>query len=251
MNKILKNILINKTSNNQIVKTMKTFINDFIALFYPNYCYICGNSLVKNEECVCSQCLISLPKTNFHLHDNNPLVYLFAGKVQVSAVTAYFYFKKGNTIQTLIHQLKYKGQQDIGLYFGFLLGSDLTQNKIYESIDIIIPIPLHPNKKKKRGYNQSEIIASGVAKAMNKALDITSLVRTVETDTQTKKTQYNRWENTSEVFKVVHPSALEGKHVLLIDDVITTGSTLEAAIQSILSIKKTKVSVACLACAVL
>lgn len=238
-------------SYNQPIKAMDSLIDDFVSLFYPKYCYICGHSLVKNEECICSQCLINLPKTNFHLQENNPLIYLFAGKVQVNAVTAYFYFKKGSTVQKLIHQLKYKGQKEIGIYFGYLLGLDLLKNKLYDSIDVVIPIPLHPNKKKRRGYNQSEIIAEGVVKAIQKPLDITSLIRFIETDTQTKKAQYNRWENTSDVFRVVNSPAIKGKHILLIDDVITTGSTLEAAIQTILNIENTKVSVTCLACATL
>lgn len=251
MDKIFKNITTCKTSHNQIFNAMNSLIYDFTALFYPKYCYICGTSLVKNEECICSQCLINLPKTNFYLEGNNPLIYLFAGKVQVNAVTAYFYFKKGSTVQKLIHQLKYKGQKDIGIYFGYLLGLDLLKTQLYDSIDVVIPIPLHPNKKKKRGYNQSEIITEGIVKAIQKPLDITSLIRFIETDTQTKKTQYNRWENTSDVFKVINSQAIKGKHVLLVDDVITTGSTLEAAIQTILNVENTKVSVACLACATL
>ncbi len=228
---------------------MKTIINDFISLFYPVYCYACGKNLVKNEECICSHCLISLPKTNFHLQQENPLCYQFLGKVKVEAVTACFFFKKGSAIQHLVHQLKYKGQKDIGLYFGYLFGLDLLENDIFKSVDVIIPIPLHPNKKQKRGYNQSEIIAEGIQKALTKPIDTQSFIRYIETDTQTKRSQYNRWENTNDIFRVINSTSFEGKHILLIDDVITTGSTLEAATNTLLEIPNTRVSIACLACA--
>lgn len=229
---------------------MKSIIADFISLFYPVYCFACGKSLVKNEECICSQCLIKLPKTNFHLITENPLSYQFLGKVHIEAATACFYFKKGSTIQHLVHQLKYKGQKEIGYYFGYLMGLDLMENEIFKSIDVIIPIPLHVNKIKKRGYNQSEIIAEGIQKILLKPMDLYSFIRFVETETQTKRTQYNRWENTHDIFQVVNSKALEGKHILLIDDVITTGSTLEAAATTLLQIPKTRVSIACLAYAV-
>ncbi len=228
---------------------MKTIVNDFISLFFPNYCYICGNTLMKNEEYICLQCMINLPKTNFHLQDENPLSLLFLGKVSINAVTAYYYFKKGNITQTLIHQLKYKGCKEIGFFCGYLLGTDLMKSDVFKSVDVVIPIPLHHNKLKKRGYNQSEEIAKGVAYALQKELDIYSFIRNVETATQTKKTLFNRWRNTSEIFKVQHPEQLKSKHILLIDDVITTGSTLESAATTLLSTcNNSEVSIACLAC---
>ncbi|HPX59507.1 MAG TPA: phosphoribosyltransferase family protein [Bacteroidales bacterium] len=230
---------------------MKTLLSDFISFFYPNYCSLCGKNLTKNEEYLCSHCLIGLPKTDFHLSSLNPLAYLFIGKVRIEAVTAYFYFKKGSNVQTLIHQLKYRGQQEIGSFFGYLMGLDLKESELFNSVDIIIPVPLHANKKRKRGYNQSELIAIGVQKALSKPLDTKTLIRHIDTDTQTKRTQYNRWENTHDIFVALDEQKLENKHILLIDDVITTGSTLEAAAYTLLQIPNTRVSIACLACAVL
>ncbi len=227
---------------------MKTLFNDFISLFYPKYCSVCGKSLMKNEECLCLHCLIALPKTNFYLNNFNPLAYLFLGKVKIETVTAHFYFKKGSNVQHIIHMLKYKGQQEIGLYLGYLMGLDLIENNLFRSIDIIIPIPLHPNKKRTRGYNQSELIAIGVQKVLSKPLDTTSLLRNIETNTQTKRTQYQRWENTHNIFIVLDEKKLKDKHILLIDDVITTGSTLEAASYTLLQIPNTRISIACLAC---
>lgn len=228
---------------------MKSFINDFVSLFYPRYCNICTNVLLKNEECICLKCMIDLPKTNFHLQEVNPLSLLFYGKVNINAVTAYYYFKKGNITQTLIHQLKYKGCKEIGFFCGFLLGRDLIKSDFFKSVDVVIPIPLHPKKYKKRGYNQSEEIAKGVAKAIGKELNTHAFIRKVETTTQTKKMMYKRWENTSDIFSVIDIDSLVSKHILLIDDVITTGSTLESAAITLLSACcNTKVSIACLAC---
>jgi ComF family protein len=230
---------------------MENLLNDFISLFYPKYCNVCGNSLVKNEECICSHCLIKLPKTNFYLDNQNPLTYLFLGKVKIEAVTAGFYFKKGSKMQHVIHLLKYKGVREVGFYLGYLIGLDQMENEIFQSVNILVPIPLHPNKIKKRGYNQSEIIATGIQKALQKPMDNHSLIRFIETETQTKKSMYNRWENTNNIFRVIHPEIFIGKHILLIDDVITTGSTLEAAANTLLQISDTRVSIACLACATL
>lgn len=225
---------------------IKMFIKDFISLFYPIYCLACGKNLVKNEECICTHCLVSLPKINFYSNEN-PLMDKFIGRVYIEAAIASYYFKKGSTMQHLMHQLKYKGQKNIGEYLGLLMGIDIMEDDILKSIDLILPIPLHPNKIKKRGYNQSEIIAKGVQKATKKPLNTHSLVRHIETDTQTKRSHYNRWENIHNVFKVIDSKPLEGKHILLVDDVITTGSTLEAATHTLLAVPNTKVSIACLA----
>lgn len=227
---------------------IKMIVKDFISLFYPIYCSACGKNLVRNEECICFHCLVSLPKINYYANEN-PLMDKFAGRVYIEAAIASYYFKKGSTVQHLIHQLKYKGQKEIGEYLGFLMGIELMKHDVLKSTDLILPIPLHVNKIKKRGYNQSEIIAKGVQKATQKPLNTHSLIRHIETDTQTKRSHYNRWENIQNVFKVVEPNALEGKHILLVDDVITTGSTLEAAAHALLAVPNTKVSVACLALA--
>ena len=223
------------------------YLSDFLALFYPNYCLGCGNSLVRGEEYLCLQCLVRLPKTNFHLEKSNPVEMLFAGRVPVFRATTFYSFRKESLVQRLIHQLKYKGKQGIGSYLGFLFGRNLMESDDFQSVDIILPIPLHPHKKRKRGYNQSEAICDGIAKGMEKERDYSLLVRTIDTKTQTKKNRYNRWENVSQIFNVLHPEKLEGKHILLVDDVVTTGATLESAAQILLDIPDTKVSIACLA----
>ncbi len=222
------------------------YLSDFIALFYPKYCDICGRVLIEGEKCLCLHCLVNLPKTNFHLSKDNPVEMIFAGRLPVFRATAFGFFRKGNSIRTMIHQLKYKGNKEIGLYLGILLGRSLKEDPDFNSVDIIIPIPLHKQKEKKRGYNQSEYIAKGISKTMSKAIDISSLTRIINTSTQTQKTRYNRWENVSSIFQLNNEQKLIGKHILLVDDVITTGSTIEAAAQLLINLPNTKVSVACL-----
>jgi len=172
---------------------------------------------------------------------------LFAGRVPIFRATAFYSFHKGGIVQHLIHQLKYKGKMEIGTYLGHLFGIALMESADFQSIDLILPVPLHPHKKQKRGYNQSEIICNGIVEGMKKQYDYNLLVRTVDTQTQTQKSRYNRWENVSQIFKVIQPEILTGKHILLVDDVVTTGATLEAAAQMLLEIPNTKVSIACLA----
>jgi len=223
------------------------YLSDFLALFYPNYCLGCGNVLVKGERCLCLHCLAQLPKTDFHLQKHNPVEMLFAGRVPIFRATAFYSFHKKSLVQRLVHQLKYKGKKEIGNYLGQLFGLNLMENVDFQSVDIIIPIPLHLHKKRKRGYNQSEAICNGISKGMKKEYNYDLLLRTIDTQTQTKKKRYNRWENVSQVFDVLHPEQLEGKHILLVDDVITTGSTVESAAEILLKIPHTKVSIAGLA----
>jgi len=225
------------------------YFSDFLALFYPDYCLECHCSLVKGEEYLCSQCITKLPKTHFHLQKDNPVEMLFAGRAPIFRATAFCFFHKEGIIQRLVHQLKYKQKGEVGKYLGFLFGLSLSESEDFQSVDVILPIPLHVRKKRKRGYNQSELICSGMAKAMKKEYTCDLLIRTVNTKTQTKKNRYNRWENVSEVFKVATPEKLAGKHILLVDDVVTTGATLESAAHILLEIPNTKVSIACLACA--
>jgi len=225
---------------------MLSYFADFLALFYPKYCDGCGKTLTRGEQCLCSFCLSSLPKTNFHTDQNNPLEMVFAGRVPIFKAAAFCFFKKGNITQHVVHQLKYKGKREIGIYLGHLFGLDLSENKDFLSVDIILPIPLHPKKLKKRGYNQSEQIAKGIAKSMSKPVDTKSLIRIVETATQTNKTRYARWENASEIFQLAAPEKLIGKHILLVDDIVTTGATVESAAQQLTHLDGIKISIACL-----
>lgn len=220
---------------------------DLFYLFFPRVCAACGNALFKYEDVLCLQCIHNLPKTNHIEQDENYLVKLFWGRFPIHAAAAYYQFTKGSKVQNLLHQLKYKGNNEVGIKVGFLMGKDLIKKELYKNIDFIIPVPLHPKKFKKRGYNQSEEIAKGLAKSMCIELDTDFLKRGVFTETQTKKGRFNRWKNVEDVFVVNTSQALIGKHVLLVDDVITTGATIEACAQKLLTAGVQKISVVAIA----
>lgn len=222
-------------------------IDDFLSLLFPRTCFACGNSLFRNEKVICLSCWFHLPKTNFHKDKDNPASRTFWGRVNLEAATAMYYYKKGGKVQHLIHQLKYKGHQEVGTYLGEMYGTDLKQCDVFNSIDIIIPIPLHQKKLKKRGFNQAELFASGLGKSMSVNMDTEIVKRSIGTSTQTKKSRYKRWENVSEIFVLNKQDKLAGKHVLVVDDVITTGATMEACVQAIQRVENVKVSVASIA----
>jgi ComF family protein len=222
---------------------------DFINLLFPDVCVVCGNALQKNEHQLCLSCLHDIPKTNYHLMPDNPIEKRFWGKVPVEQATAYFFFQKGSSFQKLLHILKYKGNKEIGELMGKYAAIDLLDAPGYETVDLIIPVPLHPRKFKSRGYNQSEWIGKGLSLILNKPMDITTLLRVRENASQTTKTVFERYENTEGIFELSDKTVLEGKHVLLVDDVLTTGSTLEACIRALLETDGIKISIFTLAVA--
>jgi len=218
-------------------------------LLFPRLCVVCGDKLIEQEQWICLHCLHHIPRTNFHLKPDNPVAQLFYGRVQIEFATSFFYFSKGSKYQTLLHNLKYKGMKELGEEVGKQFGIDLMLSPEFSSVDVICPVPLHPLKEKKRGYNQSWWIASGIAKQMQKELSDNNLKRVTATETQTRKTRFERWQNVEGIFELSHPESFSGKHILLIDDVVTTGSTLEACAASIISKTNARVSIATLATA--
>ena len=223
--------------------------HDLVSLFYPRVCLACGNVLYKSEQILCFHCLYHLPKTNFHLKADNPCIQQFWGKIDFKAAASCYYFTKAGKVQHLIHQLKYKGCKEIGSYIGQLYGPELKKSPDFENISAVIPVPLHPRKQAKRGYNQAEWFALGLSQGMKITLDTTTLIRSKASETQTRKSRFMRYENVKEIFEVTDTGCLAGQHVLLVDDVITTGSTLEAAGNALMSIPGITVSVASIACA--
>jgi ComF family protein len=218
-------------------------------LLYPRLCVVCGDRLIDHEKWICLNCLHHIPRTNFHLQSDNPVSRLFYGRVNIEYATAFFYFSKGSKYQTLLHDLKYRGMKELGEEIGKHFAIDLLKSPEFNSIDIVCPVPLHPSKEKKRGYNQSWWIASGIAKQMNKELSGNNLFRNTATETQTRKSRFARWQNVEGIFELSDPRAFSGKHILLIDDVVTTGATLEACATAILSVTNAKISIATLATA--
>ena len=224
-------------------------LNDFFNLIFPVTCVACGNVLLNNERVICLSCNYNLPRTNFHLEPDNPVAVIFWGRVRIEHATAFYFFNKASKFRHLIHELKYKGRKDIGIELGKIFGYEMINSPGFRLIDLVLPVPLHKKKLRKRGFNQSECIARGISEAMNKPLDTSSVIRIVYSATQTRKTRYDRWLNVEGIFKVTDPTALSGKHILLVDDVVTTGATLEACATEILKVEVTKVSVAALAMA--
>lgn len=225
---------------------MKLF-DDFLSLIFPRICASCGKLLFKNEDIICTKCLYKLPKTNFHRFADNQVMQIFWGRIQLHSAAAFLNFSKSGRVQRLVHQLKYKNKTNVGVLLGELYGGDLKKAVLFSTVDVVIPVPLHWKKQKKRGFNQSEMFGRGLAKAMNAKLDTQTLIRNVNTDTQTKKSKAERWENVRDVFELKDPEHLKGKHILLVDDVITTGATMEASATTLMTITGVKVSAATIA----
>jgi len=221
-------------------------LEGFAGLFWPNVCACCFTGLKHGEDYICSHCMYELPLTNFHREHDNPVAQVFWGRAAVEHATAGYYFRKGNKVQKLVHQVKYRGQKEMGTVLGREMGKSL-RDSIFNEVDLIAPVPLHPKKLRKRGYNQSEWIARGVAEMLDKPMDVQTVERLIFTATQTRKKRFDRWENVDSGFVLTAPDNFTGKHILLIDDVLTTGATLEACIHAVLSAPGAKASVATLA----
>lgn len=225
---------------------LKTIFANTTHLFYPHICNGCGSDILSDESLLCSKCFINLPVTNFAMNPNNPIEKIFWGRIPLVAAHSEYFFSKSTLIQHLIHQLKYKGNTEIGHYLGALMGKTLLESKRF-NIEGLIPLPLFPDKQRKRGYNQAAVICDGIAEVMQIPVLNDYLIRQHFTETQTKKHRTERWENVAESFAVQQASFLKGKHVLLVDDVVTTGATLEASAQKLLAIQDLQISIATLA----
>jgi ComF family protein len=229
------------------ISNLIAYSEDFLALLYPRLCAGCQETLVRGEEVICLGCQLDLPKTGFEKIMDNPVSQLFWGRAEIQLATAFCGFDKGGIMQHFMHQLKYKGSKEVGEMLGKFFGNDLKRCSPYLEIDLIIPVPLHPKRERKRGYNQSTEIGRGISAAMSKPLITGNLIRNHYSETQTNKGRFERWENVKELFSVKNPESLEGKHILLIDDVVTTGSTLEACANVLLKVPGVRVSIATLA----
>ena len=226
-----------------------TLFRDFFSLIYPNNCLACGNNLFRNEHIICTSCLFHLPKTNYHLENDNPISQTFWGRTKINTAAACYFFTKAGKVQHLVHQLKYKGKKEVGIYIGELYGKELMNTQSFGKTDVIIPVPLHPKKEKKRGFNQSEVFAIGLSSSMNVPIDTSSLIRVFASETQTKKTRFKRWENVKEIFSLQDAEKLKNKHILLVDDVITTGATIEACANLLNTIEGVTINIASIAVA--
>lgn len=229
------------------MKLVKNYLEDFVALFFPDLCAACGKNLFKGETEICNSCIYKLPFTQFHNDPANRVARQFWGRIEILQAGAFLYFQKGTRVQNLLHQLKYNKRSGTGQRLGELYGFELRESLSFIKPDIIIPVPLHPKKLKKRGYNQSSSIAQGMAKILEIPISEDNLFRTLATETQTKKSRFARYENMQDAFDLRDAEALTGKHILLVDDVITTGATLEACVLQMQKKVDLKISLSALA----
>ncbi len=216
-------------------------------LFFPHICLSCSTDILNTKDKLCAKCFSELPTTDFFKTANNPIEKTFYGRMKIENAGAGFYFTKESLLQHLLIQLKYKGNKDLGIYLGKLLGYQILASKRFNEIDALVALPLNSKKEFKRGYNQALKICEGVSEIINKPIIEHAVTRTIFTETQTHENRINRWQNMDGVFSVTNTNKIDGKHILLIDDVITTGATLEACGSEILKTKNTKLSIATVA----
>ncbi len=222
-------------------------LKDLYQTVFPRVCYGCTTDLAKTENWLCSYCRNNLPLTHFHRYEQNPITQLFTGRIPLVHAASFCYFVKESAVQHLLHALKYGNATKLGTSIGEWYGTSLRNDHAFENIDLIIPIPLHLSKLQQRGYNQSALFAHGLSNTFERPVDLQSVIRNTATSTQTKKNRMERWENVADVFSITAADALKDKHVLLVDDVITTGATLEACANKILQVAGTSISIATIA----
>ena len=217
-----------------------------LHLAFPLVCEGCGSDQIDKAHLLCIRCEASLPKTNFHLYPGIPVEKIFWGRLPVTHASSLFYFTKESMIQQLMHSFKYRANKGLGMYLGKLMGSALADTNRYAAIDALLPLPLFPEKERARGFNQAAVLCEGISSVLHKPVLYEVVKRTFHTETQTKKNRAERWKNMEGRFLVVNPAAVEGRHILLVDDVLTTGATLEACGKEIFNSANLQLSIATL-----
>lgn len=221
--------------------------HDFLDLLYPRVCYGCETALTANEKVLCTPCLHALPIADHHLEPNNPVEKIFYGRIPVENATSLLLFEKKGMVQKLIHNLKYRGHEEIGNFLGAWTGAELKELPAWQHITTVIPVPLHKQKLRKRGFNQVAQFGIEIAKALDIPYRDDLLLKISATKTQTLKKRFARWGSIDETFILHNPASLEGAHVLLVDDLVTTGATLEACAHKLLQVPGIKISIATMA----
>ncbi len=227
-----------------------SLFHQFLNLLFPQTCSACNQPLLKTEKILCSQCILQLPKADIGFSNSRSLEARFDGKVNIKAIFSYLKYSKGGKVQTLLHNLKYKNRKEIGIYMGQQFGLQLLENANEPRIDLLIAVPLHEKKLLQRGFNQSDLIAQGLSESLNIPHETNILLRNKATETQTKKSRIDRFKNVENVFEVVNLNAIKGKKVGLVDDVLTTGATMEVCAEALLKNGALEISIFSLASAI-
>ncbi len=229
---------------------MSNLTKDLFSLFYRHTCPICGRPLNEGEYFVCTRCRWDAPLTGFERMVDNPVVQRFWGTVKVVNGCAFIYFIHRSGWRSLIHDFKYRGHWREAMKAGEWFGGELARSPLYGDVDVLVPVPLHPRKLLHRSYNQSEYLARGMARSMHLEVESGSVVRVVHNESQTLKPHHERWDNVADIFAVKHPERLSGRHILLVDDVLTTGATIGSCAEAIEeAVPDCRISIACFATA--
>jgi len=216
------------------------YLDGLLHLLFPDRCIVCSCELARTERMLCSICFAELSRTYFErVHEPTELDKLFWGRISVTATYALYYYQKHNTVQPVVQAIKYKNRPDVGVFFGRLLGEQLKTLPLFSTVDVLIPTPIHSKKRYIRGYNQTEKLIEGIVSVWGgRVVDKHTVTKAVHTGSQTKLKKFGRWDNVENGF-IAHPSIQQYQHVAIVDDVITTGATLESIMQSILSVAPT------------
>lgn len=229
--------------------SLRLWASDFVALFLPRRCAGCDGSLLRFERSICSVCLRDLPRTRFHDDAQNPVERLFWGKVELESASSFLTFSSSGMVQRILHRLKYAHDREVGLVLGRLMAKDLLASSRFKDVDAFLPVPLHPRKERMRGFNQSQVLVDGMRQVWNLPSTGRELMRVVRTPSQTKRGRLDRWLNVKEAFQLPDPEALRDKHVLIIDDVVTTGATIEGCVKALSIVPGIRISLYTAACA--
>jgi ComF family protein len=223
---------------------IRNYLNAFLHLLYPQICFGCGTDQIQNATPLCQQCIQDLPFTDFFSIKENPIEKIFWGRADIQSAGALLFFTKDSLVQTLITQLKYHHNKKAGVLFGRLMGEAIAVEERFKQIDLMIPIPILHSKINRRGYNQSQVIAIGMQQIFNRPIFVDVLIKRSWSNSQTKKNRKARLQQFPDLFVLENPTSIEGKHILLVDDVLTTGATLEAAIATLMIGSPASISIA-------
>jgi ComF family protein len=218
-------------------------IKELSSLLFPVLCYACGESIGQVDRRICISCLQEFPRTDFYKSKNNLVEKKFWGRVKIEKGTSFLYFQGKGKVQQLIHKFKYDGHKEIGISLGSWAASELLEDGFFDGIDLLVPMPIHGIKKEIRGFNQSDLIVEGVSKVTRIEAKYNLVKKEANTSSQTRKSRFRRWKNVKSTFRVIDSQPFKGKHILLVDDVITTGATIEACAIEILKIPNVKLSI--------